>query len=200
MEKNKNILNEFRNDAFDRYRKSKLKPETEFINELVNVLIKDIKHPLTIKGIKISLKNVLLELYSRKDSEEYALIVDRCEKRRKLFSVFLTKILELQIHVNTDEEEVISQVLRIPYQFILFNVDSFFSRIDEVFKYIRADDSKNKVTPLYLITRSKSNFEQLKIKSFDDNTFVLEPFNPEQAELLLRQFEMLYVERRFFKK
>lgn len=182
------------------YRKSKLNPETEFINNLVDVLIKDIKYPLTMEEIKKSLKNGLYELYSRINSEEYALVVDSCEKRRKLFSVFIAKMMELQIHVNTDEKEIISQVLHIPYQLILFNIDSFFSKIDGIFKYIRADDSKNKDTPLYLITSNTSNFEQLKIKSFDDNTFVLKPFNPKQVELILRRFEMLYVERRFFKK
>jgi hypothetical protein len=44
------------------------------------------------------------------------------------------------------------------------------------------------------------HFEQLKLKSFDDNTFVLEPFNPKQIALILRRFEILYVERRFFNR
>lgn len=184
----------------DRCSKAKLKPEIGFINELVDVLMEDIKQPLTIEGIKARLKNGIYDLYSCINSEEYALVVDNCEKRQKLFSVFLTKMMELQIHINTEEEEIITQVMNISYQFILFNVDSFFSRIDEIFEYIRADNSKNKDTPLYLITTNESHFEQLEIKSFDDNTFVLEPFNPNQIELILGRFEMLYVERRFFKK
>jgi CheY-like chemotaxis protein len=185
---------------FDRCNNAKPKPETEFINELVDVLMKDIKHPLTIKGIKANLKNVISDLCSRSNSEAYALVVDSCEKRQKLLSVFLAKMMELEIHINTDAEEIITQVLHVFYQFILFNVDSFFSRIDEIFEYIRADNSKNKDTPLYLITSNKSNFEQLKLKSFDDNTFVLEPFNPKQIALILRRFEILYVDRRFFNR
>ena len=146
-------------EIFDKYRKAKLKPEIDFIN-----------------GI--------FELYSKAKSEECALIIDNCEKRKKLFSAFLEKILDLQIHVNT-EEEIIAKIVCISYQFILFNVDSLFPKIDQIIEYIRADNSKNKDTPLYLITSNKSKFEQLKAKSFDDNIFVLEPFNPKYIELIL---------------
>jgi hypothetical protein len=102
-------------------------------NELVDVLMKDIKHPLTIKGIKANLKNVIFDLYSRINSEDYAFVVDSCEKRKKLFSVFLAKMMELEIHINTDAEEIFTQVLHIFYQFIFFNVYFFLSRIDEIF-------------------------------------------------------------------
>lgn len=205
-EKNKNILNEFKYDAFDhktfvRYQRNKLKLEIEYIEGIVDFFIENINHPLTIKKIKARLGDVLFALYSGMNSKEYyAIVVDSCKKRRKLLSELLFKMTGLIIHENKEGKEIITQLIHIPYQFILFNVDYFFSGIDEIIKAIRADTSKNNDTPIYLITSSKSNFEQLKIKSFDDNTFVLEPFNPKQVELILRRFEMLYVERRFFKK
>ena len=181
---------------FDKHQKTELKPETAFINDLVNILLEDLKPPLTIESIKTQLKDKISNLTSAIDSKKCALVVDTCEKRSKLFSLFFGKMTDLEIHVNTEEEEIISQVLRIPYQFILFNVDDYFSNLKFIFEYIRANDSKNKDTQLFLITSNKFYFEALKNAKFDDNTEILEPFNPQRVELVLHKFELLYVKKR----
>ena len=66
-----------------------------------------------------------------------------------------------------------------------------------IFEYIRADDSRNKETPLYWVTSNKLYFTQLKEATFDRKTFVLEPFNEEQIYVLLRRFEILYSKELF---
>jgi hypothetical protein len=183
---------------FDKYREIKLKPENTFINNFVDVLLEDIKPPLTIEYINAYLKDKLLTFASEIKPEKCALIVDACKKRSTLFSIFIEKMMDLQIHINIKEEEIISQVLRIPYQFILFNVDTYIYNLKFIYEYIRANDSKNKDTPLYLITSNKSHFEKIKNATFDDNTEILEPFNPKRVELVLEKFELLYVKKRLF--
>ncbi|MDQ8039232.1 MAG: hypothetical protein REH83_02375 [Rickettsiella sp.] len=178
---------------FDKQQKAKLNPETVCINELVNILLDDLTPTLTIENIKAQLNSKLSSFVATIDSEKYVLVVYVCEQRSKLFALFLSKMTDLEVHVNTKEEEIMNQVFRISYQFILFNVDYYFPNFKFIFEYMRADDSKNKETPLYLITSDQAHFDGLKNTRFDDNTEVLERFNPNYVAQVLHRFESLYV-------
>ncbi|WP_010598047.1 hypothetical protein [Rickettsiella massiliensis] len=90
-------------------------------------------------------------------------------------------MINYQIHSVKSKEEIIHQVLQVPYQFILFKIDDFFQDISSLINSIRNEMSKNRTALIYLITSDRSNHTYLKKISFDEKTFILDVLEEDES-------------------
>lgn len=89
------------------------------------------------------------------------------------FSIMFYNILESYTHSAITMDEIKLKIRRVFYQFIVINSDFILTDLKPALTQIRSSSSKNKNTPIFLMTEKVTFFSQLQNEAFDQNIYLL---------------------------